>query len=74
MFLTLLYILLPQDNPTQLLSPLNTLCKALMKGEKIALNGSGYGGDTLIGHILKSEIEWLSHIQDIAAECHLYDH
>jgi hypothetical protein len=70
---TLLYILLPQDNLTQLLSPLNTLCKAQMKGEKIALHDSGYVGDTLIGHILKSEIEWLSHIQDIAAECHFYD-
>ena len=54
---TLLYILLPQDNPTQQLSPLNTLCKALMKGEKIALHDSGYAGDALIGHILKSETE-----------------
>ena len=44
-----------------------------MKGEKIALHDSGYVGDTLIGHILKSEIEWLSHIQDIAAECHFYN-
>ena len=27
----------------------------------------------LLVSILKSEIEWLSHIQDIAAECHFYD-